>query len=138
VVQSTDVGGQWPVTTHDQVLAILRDSDAGITIDALLTAMKIEPCTPRASAVEVVLLLAGDVRCADGRWYVVGQDRWKRILACIESYAASTGRKMFRATSALDRLPADDQPTSEELAAIEEQSRGRYTLLPNAMIKRNF
>lgn len=126
------------MTTRAQLLAVLRESESGITTDALLAAMKIEPCSQLASAVEVLLLLATDVRCTDGRWYVVSQDRWNRILAAIESYAAATGRRVFRATSALERLPPNDQPTSEELAAIEEQSRGRYALLPNAMLKRNF
>jgi hypothetical protein len=63
--------------------------------------------------------------------------RAAQLLAAIENYADTSGRKIFRLAAALSSLPASEYPTEEELQNILASSNGRFALLPNAMIKRN-
>ncbi len=86
---------------------------------------------------EALLVLSPEVRLIDGRWRLIEVARRDRILAAVEAYASTTGKKLFRAAAALDGLSLKDQPTIEELKGVLASSGGRYSLLPNAMIKRN-
>lgn len=86
---------------------------------------------------EALLFLSPEIRLIDGRWRLIEVARRDRILAAVEAFASTTGKKLFRAASALDGLTLKDQPTIEELKGILASSADRYTLLPNAMIKRN-
>ena len=74
----------------------------------------------------------------DGKWKIAQAGRSATILAEIENYSVSTGRKIFRLSSALGRIPIHEHPNEDELKQALDLSHGKYELLPNAMIKRNY
>jgi hypothetical protein len=123
---------------REDLLGVLRTAPGGMSLAAILPQMRIDPHSPEASAVEVLLFLSPEVRLIEGRWRVVERGRGDRVIAAIEAYSSSTGKRVFRATSALEALPLNDQPTIEELADLLGTTSGKYALLPNAIIKRNY
>jgi hypothetical protein len=88
-------------------------------------------------AAEVLLSYSPELVVDNGEWKLAKSGRTAAILAAIENYSVSTGRKIFRLSSALQAIPAHEHPTETELQQALAMSRGRYDLLPNAMIKRN-
>jgi hypothetical protein len=122
---------------RDRVLGMLQRVPAGASLGHILGELNINPHSEEGSAVEALLFLSPEVRLIDGRWRVVELARRDRILAAIEAYASTTGKRLFRVVTALDGLPLKDQPTVDELREVLASSNDRYTLLPNAMIKRN-
>lgn len=122
---------------RDRVLESLRGAHSGVSIGHVLAHLRIDPYGVEASAVEALLFLSPEVRLIDGKWRAVERARGDRIVTAIESYASATGKRLFRASAALDGIPIADQPTVEELEEILSSTGGKFSLLPNAMIKRN-
>jgi hypothetical protein len=120
---------------RDELLQALRAAPAGLATATLITQAGLDPAD--ADAAEAVLLLSPEVGRGEGRWRLLDCGRSGRLLAAIESFAASSGRKLFRAEAALASLAAHEHPTQEELQEAVEASGGRYSLLPNLMIRRN-
>lgn len=123
--------------TRDRLLRALQRFPVGATLASLVADLQIDAHCDEASAVEALLYLSPEVRQIDGAWRLVDMGHRERILASIEVYASSSGKKVFRAAAALEGLPLKDQPTLEELRDVLASSGGRFTLLSNAMIKRN-
>jgi len=122
---------------RDGILEAFRGASSGISVNEILSRLRIDPFSAEGCAVEALLFFLPEIRYVDGRWRIVEPARADRILTAIESYASTTGRKVFRAAAALESLPLKDQPTIEELAGLLQSAGGAYSLLPNAMIKRN-
>jgi hypothetical protein len=122
---------------RDDLLRLLHQTPGGLTMSSLLSQMGLEG----HHAVEVtegLLLLSPEVTVGEGKWRLAEPGRLGKILAAIEHYANASGRKVFRAAAALADLPAHEHPTQDDLAAALEVSGGRFELLANLMIRRNF
>ena len=122
---------------RDLLLAHLAEADAGTSITSLLAAIDSPRDAETAYATEVLLGYSPELLFGNGEWTLTKVGRASTILAAIENYSVSTGRKIFRLSSALQTLPAHEHPTESELHQALATSRGRFDLLPNAMIKRN-
>jgi hypothetical protein len=122
---------------RDRILSELQTSPSGMSLPSLLSTMKIDGGTPNAAAVEAILLLLPDIYFAESRWRTSLKGKVARILSAIEAYASSTGKRIFRAGPALSSLAVDEHPTEDELREVLASSGGRFTLLPNEMIRRN-
>ncbi len=120
-----------------RLLSELQASPSGMSLPSLLSTMKVDSGTPTAAALEAILLLSQDIYFAESRWRTSLKGKAARILSAIEAYASSTGKKIFRAGSALSSLGIDEHPTADELRYVLDSCGGRFTLLPNEMIRRN-
>lgn len=121
----------------DRVLKELRVSPTGLDLPSVLSTMGIDGASSASSAIESILLLSPEVYFAESKWRIGSKSKASRILSAIEVYIGSTGKQIFRASAALSSLAADEHPTADELREILGSSGGRFTLLPNDMIKRN-
>lgn len=122
---------------RDRILSELQASPSGMSLPSLLSTMKIDGGTPTAAAVEAILLLLPDIYFSESRWRTSLKGKAARILSAIEAYASSTGKRIFRAAPALSFLAVDEHPTEDELREVLASCGGRFTLLPNEMIRRN-
>lgn len=122
---------------RDRLLFELQAAPSGMSLPSLLSTMKIDSGAPNSAAVEAILLLSPDIYFAESRWRASLKGKAARILGAIEGYASSTGKKVFRASSALSSLAVDEHPTADELRDVLDSCGGRFTLLPNEMIRRN-
>jgi hypothetical protein len=122
---------------HERLLSALAIAPGGLTTTAITERVD-APMDPLSlAAVEATLLLSREVSREGDRWKLMVKGRSARLLAAIESYADSSGKKIFRLAAALSGLPVSEHPTEEELRDVLASSHGRFALLPNAMIKRN-
>ena len=108
---------------------------SGLATATLLAQAGIE--IAQADVAEGLLLLSPEVGRSEGRWRLLDCGRLGRLLGTIEAHAVAGGKKLFRAEAALAALPAHEHPTQQELKEAIEASGGKYTLLPNLMIRRN-
>lgn len=122
---------------RDQVLLALDGTPGGLSTEGIARKVGIEPSPTTLASLDALLMLSSEAIRESDRWRLVGKSRTAQILSAIESYAITTGKKIFRISSALEGLPAHEHPTEEELVMAIESSNGRYQLLHNAMIKRN-
>jgi hypothetical protein len=121
---------------RDDLIQGLRQAPTGLPLATLLAQAGLD--TQDADLAEAILLLSPEVGHGESRrWRLLDCGRVGRLLAAIDGFAASSGRKLFRAEAALADLPAHEHPTQEELQEAIEASGGRYSLLPNLMIRRN-
>ena len=89
------------------------------------------------AAVEIFCDLSPAISFEDGHWRTSASTKTKAVLAALLNHAQTTGKSIFRASSALAGLPVEQQPTEDELASIVEMAHGHFQLLPNNMIKAN-
>jgi hypothetical protein len=122
---------------RDAILTGLAET-GGATISRLLQHADVAADTESAAAMEMLLCYSSEVVFDAGKWKLAQTGRSASILAEIENYSVSTGRKIFRLSSALARLPAHEHPNEDELKQALGISHAKYELLPNAMIKRNY
>lgn len=121
---------------RDLLLSRLAET-GGASVIGLLNGTNLALDAETISTVEVLLQYSPEVIFDDGKWRIAQFGRSSKLLAEIENYSVSTGRKIFRVSAALQRIPAHEHPTETELQQALELSHGRYELLANAMIKRN-
>lgn len=122
---------------RDTILGALSATKAGESPSTLVASCEL-PVEPEVSAALEVLLEYSPETIRDGdKWRLAQAGRTATILAAIENFSVSTGRKIFRLSSALRGIPPHEQPTEDELKQALGMSHGKYELLPNAMIKRN-
>ncbi len=123
---------------RDKLLSALGSSKDGMSSRNLADQVDYKTDACSIAALDSMLLFFPEVVREGSRWKIAAQkSRSSRILAAIESYADSTGKKIFRLSTALASIPAHEHPTEEELSHILSASHGKYQLLKNAMIKRN-
>ena len=122
---------------RDQILSTLAETD-GATIVGVLQGTELPVNAETSAAAELLLHYSHDVVFDDGKWKVAEAGRSATILAEIKNYSVSTGRKIFRLSSALAKLPPHEHPNEDELKQALDLSHGEYELLPNAMIKRTY
>ena len=122
---------------RDAILTRLAET-GGAAIGGLLHGTDLSVDAESAAAVEMLLHYSSEVVFDNGKWKLAHAGRSATILAAIENYSVSTGRKIFRLSSALGRIPAHEHPNEDDLKQALDLSHGKYELLPNAMIKRNY
>lgn len=110
----------------------------GATVAALLQGTELPFEAETASASEILLRYSPNVVFDDGKWKLAQEGRSATLLAEIDNFSVATGRKIFRISSALGRIPVHEHPNEDELKQALDCSHGKYELLPNAMIKRNY
>lgn len=121
---------------RDQLLAILSGSRTGESTRSLTEALSIGTAAEDQGIVEAILLLSPECRKENDRWLSRGESRAARLLSEIRAYADATGKRIFRLSSALKNVSANEHPTSEELTRILQEAGGEFELLPNAMVKK--
>jgi hypothetical protein len=122
---------------HERLLSILAAAPGGLTTRAIAERLDVQATAYSVTAMEAILLFTPEVSREGDRWKLMVKGRATQLLAAIESYADASGKKIFRLAAALSSIPASEFPTEEELRDVLESSNGRFSLLPNAMIKRN-
>jgi hypothetical protein len=122
---------------RDQLLFALDRTPGGFSTEALAGKVGIDSSPATLATLDALLMLSSETIREGDHWRLIGKSRTAKILSAIESYAITTGKKIFRLSSALEGLPAHEHPTEEELLRTVQSSNGRYQLLRNAMIKRN-
>lgn len=120
---------------RDDILSRLAEA-GGASTGSLLKHIDVPVDAESAAAVEMLACYSSEVVFDDGKWKLAQTGRSATILAEIENYSVSTGRKIFRLSSALERIPAHEHPNEDELKQALDLSHGKYELLANAMIKR--
>jgi hypothetical protein len=121
---------------REKIIACLSESD-GASTQSLLDCAELANDADSSAVVELILHYSSEVVFDDGRWKVSHSGKSAKILAAISNYATSSGRKIFRLSSALAQFPPHEHPNEHELNAALDLSHGEYELLPNAMIRRN-
>ncbi len=121
---------------REKIISRLAMMD-GCAFGALLNSVDIVVDPESSAAAELLLQYSSDVVLDDCKWRVVQTGKSATILAAIKNYGVSSGRRIFRLSSALAQIPAHEHPNEDELKAALDLSHGEYELLPNAMIKRN-
>ncbi len=125
------------MSLHDRLISTLSRAPGGLTVPTLAERLETGSDPFQLGSVEATLLLSSEVSREGDRWKLLTKGRSGQLLAAIESYADSSGKKIFRLSAALSGLPAHEYPTEEELREVLASSSGQFTLLPNAMLKRN-
>ncbi|MBT2989941.1 MAG: hypothetical protein KME65_13385 [Candidatus Thiodiazotropha sp. (ex Ctena orbiculata)] len=121
---------------RNHLLQRLQMSDEGLSTDKLATEAGLEAVPEVNAAIDAVLLLSPECRREGNRWVLKGSTRGSKILAEIRKYSDASGKRIFRLSAALAKLPPNEHPTAEELESLLGVAGGEYELLPNAMIKR--
>lgn len=121
---------------RDNIISKLDKNPNGLTVSALLDQLNLKKDPETYCACEALLLLSAEVDCEGQNWKIFKKERKNKIMAAIEAYADSSGKKIFRVSAALSGLPVHEHPTEDELKTILDKSNGRFQLLRNAMIKR--
>jgi hypothetical protein len=124
------------VMIRNNLLSRLAELE-GASVAGLLQGTDIVANAETSAAAEILLQYSPDVVFDDDKWKLARASRSATILAAINNYSVSSGRKIFRLSSALAQIPPHEHPNEDELKAALELSLGEYELLPNAMIKRN-
>jgi len=122
---------------RDRLLVSLTDYPRGASTESLGGLCEFGRDAEVLAALELLCHYSPELGLDGGKWKVTGTSRAAQILAAVENYAVSSGKKIFRVASALSGVPAHEHPTEFELTRALEMSHGRYQLLPNAMIRRN-
>lgn len=122
---------------RDQLLVSLGDTPGGAAVGSLGELCDLGKDAEAIAALELLCHYMPELGLDGGKWKVTTISRGAQILAAVENYAVSSGKKIFRLASALSAIPAHEHPTEDELTQALEMSHGRYQLLPNAMIRKN-
>ena len=86
---------------------------------------------------ELFCMMLPGVRKEGGEWKAAREGKTAKVIACLENHARATGKRIFRAGTALKGLPPGQHPTTEELQRAVDATHGQLLLLPNEMIKFN-
>ena len=121
---------------RSQILAALSGPAARHYTIALVEACDLPVDPENAAAVQLLIHYMPEIVRDGDRWTLARVGKSSKILSAIENYAVSSGRKVFRLSSALAGIPANEHPTEDELRQALELSHGRFELLPNAMIRK--
>ena len=124
--------------THirESLLKSLSRRPEGANLRVLREDADLNPDPENEAFVEALLMLSPEcIRQADG-WVLAAGNRGRRIMAELRRYSDATGKRIFRASSALSALPVQDQPTIDELSDILQTGDDEFELMPNGMIKR--
>src|SRR5689334_18554841 len=96
---------------RDQVLGVLSNSSDGASIKGIIEQCELSTDSETAAAIEIICHYIPEITRDGDKWKLAQAGRYSKILAAIENYALSSGKKIFRLSSALDVIPANEHPT---------------------------
>ena len=122
--------------THQQLLNVLAEAGAPMGTPEIVSALGAVPSVETNAVVEILATLSDSVRAQGMGWVHSASTPLRRVLTALRAYSeANPHKSIFRAAAALGELPADEQPTEDQLRDLLS-SAAEFKLLPNAMIKR--
>ena len=119
---------------REAILRCLASSPEGCSVQRVAKDLELDRSGEGLATVEAFLLLSPECYQEGDHWRVRSTNRRARLLSELQRYADSSGRRIFRLSTALGDVAPHEHPTEDELAGILEGSE--FELLPNAMIKR--
>jgi hypothetical protein len=119
----------------ETIAEVLRARTEGLRLDEIEADLTRRQGSAAPGVTECLLLLSDQFASRGGRWSRRTTSKSDSVLEALHRYARDTGRRLFKAEAALRQLPAEQQPTREELMRIVLES-GEFELLKNDMIKR--
>ena len=122
---------------RDILLTRLTELPGGVSLRVIGKMCDVRLDAETLSSVELLCNYLPELSSEGGKWRTGAIGRSSQLLVAIENYAMSSGRRIFRLSSALAAIPAHEHPTPEELKQALEMSHGKFEMLPNAMIRRN-
>ena len=119
-----------------QLIQIISASRTPVTTTEVAEAIGLPTSAESLAAVDLLLTLSPEVNVFSNGWVASVDTRDRRILGALRAYAeAHPEKRIFRGVAALGHLPAEDQPTDQQLQELLTMT-GEFQLLANAMIKR--
>jgi hypothetical protein len=122
---------------RDLVLSRLAELPGEVPLSVIAKTCEVLLDAETLASLEMLCNYMPELSSEGGKWKIGTMGRSSQLLIAIENYAMSSGRRIFRLSSALAAIPAHEHPTSDELKQALEMSHGRFEILPNAMIRRN-
>jgi hypothetical protein len=119
----------------DRIRAALVNARTAVSTRHLSELLE-EPLTgERLGAIELLCALNSTVSRSEGGWRASQMGKSSSVILALENFAASSGKRIFRASSALEGLTADVLPTQTELEELLKHGGSKFEMLPNGMIK---
>lgn len=119
---------------QESIIDLLRQSQPGLAMDEIEAGLARAHRGVPPGVVECLLLLSDRFVPRAERWFCKSASKADAVVEALRQYGREMDRRIFKAEAALRRLPAEQQPTREELAHIVLQS-GQFETLKNDMIK---
>ena len=122
---------------RETIFEILSRSDTSLTTLDICKG-GFDSVTPEAVAsCELLCIYSDEIALVNGKWQLLQKERVSAILTELTNFCETSGKKIFRVSAALARLAVHEHPTEDELTRAVELSNGKFSLLPNSMVKRN-
>ena len=121
------------MSIEPHLLHFLEARPSGLTIGELEAALRQQGAPPNPGTVECVLRLSPKFSCNADRWLRKADSKAAAVVAAFERHVQTTGRRLFKADTALASLPVDSKPTAEELLSISNDTNS-FDVLKNGMI----
>jgi hypothetical protein len=119
---------------ENTIIGMLTTKPDGLTLEEIEAGLSLRGVRVGPSVAECLLLLSDQIANQGGRWFRRTTSKSDAVVEALRRYAGETGRRVFKAEAALRRLPAEQQPTREELRQMVLEA-GEFELLKNDMIK---
>lgn len=123
------------MTRREQLLKMLDARDS-ISLHDLVSEDR-DNAPYLQAADEALLMFSPEASRKGAGWKLSRKTKGSRIVDAITLYSDTTGKKIFKLSAALEGWAIEDMPTPEELEQAIESTNERFSLLKNAMIKRN-
>ena len=124
------------MTLHEKIQNVLSTRPNGVSSREIAQTAGSLTDVANIAIIEAHLLIDRHCRCQNDKWWGAGATKMQRVMETIADYAGSSGKRIFRLSTALKDLPIVCQPTEEELQQTLAQPGSAFKLLPNAMIKK--
>lgn len=114
---------------------VLENKGGGLTLGDLEASLAQRGVSFSPGVVESILLLSDEFFERTERWFRKTDSTFDNIASAIRRHADESGRRIFKAETALQGVPDSLKPTRDELARIL-LDMGDFELLRNDMIQR--
>ena len=119
----------------ERIKAALTDARSVVSTRHLAEVLDEPSNAERLGAIELLCALNPSVSHSAGGWRSSQMGKASSVILALENFAASTGKRIFRASSALEGLAADVLPTQAEFEEVIRNEGNKFEMLPNGMIK---
>ena len=118
---------------ESKITSMLRAHPDGMNLEQIESAV-IENQEIAPGVVEVLLHLSDRFSLQTERWFRKTSSKFEIVAEALEQYVQESGRHIFKADNALQRVPEELKPTQIELEQILQQL-GTMELRKNNMIR---
>jgi hypothetical protein len=119
----------------ERIKAALTDARSVVSTRHLAEVLDEPSNAERLGAIELLCALNPSVSHSGGGWRSSQMGKASSVILALENFAASTGKRIFRASSALEGLAADLLPTQAEFEEVIRNEGNKFEMMPNGMIK---